>query len=111
MHDIRFIRDNPDAFDEGLTKRGLVPLSAALIALDERRRAAVAALQGAQERRNALSKEIGQAKAKKDDARAAELMAEVARLKDGAPALEGGRTRGERRARQGARGHPEHAEP
>ncbi len=89
MHDIRFIRDNPDAFDEGLTKRGLAPLSAALIALDERRRAAVAALQGAQERRNALSKEIGQAKAKKDDAKAAELMAEVARLKDGAPALEG----------------------
>ena len=89
MHDIRFIRDNPNAFDEGLTKRGLLPLSAALIALDERRRAAVAALQGAQERRNALSKEIGQAKAKKDDARAAELMAEVARLKDGAPALEG----------------------
>ena len=71
MHDIRFIRDNPDAFDEGLTKRGLAPLSAALIALDERRRAAVAALQAAQERRNALSKEIGQAKAKKDEARAA----------------------------------------
>jgi seryl-tRNA synthetase len=88
MHDIRSIRDNPNAFDEGLTKRGLAPLSAGLIALDERRRAAIAALQAAQERRNALSKEIGQAKAKKDDARAAELMAEVAHLKDGAPALE-----------------------
>jgi seryl-tRNA synthetase len=89
MHDIRLIRDHPDAFDEGLTKRGLAPLSAELIALDERRRAAIAALQAAQERRNALSKEIGQAKAKKDDTKAAELMAEVARLKDGASALEG----------------------
>jgi seryl-tRNA synthetase len=88
MHDIRFIREHPDAFDEGLRKRGLALLSAELIALDERRRAAVAALQAAQERRNALSKEIGQAKAKKDEARAAEVMAEVARLKDGAPALE-----------------------
>jgi seryl-tRNA synthetase len=88
MHDIRFIREHPDAFDEGLRKRGLAPLSAELIALDERRRAAVAALQVAQERRNALSKEIGQAKAKKDEARAAELMAEVARLKDSVPALE-----------------------
>jgi seryl-tRNA synthetase len=88
MHDIRSIRDKPNAFDEGLTKRGLAPLSAELIALDERRRAAIAALQAAQERRNALSKEIGQAKAKKNDAKARELMAEVARLKDGAPALE-----------------------
>jgi seryl-tRNA synthetase len=88
MHDIRFIRDNPGLFDEGLRKRGLAPLSAELIALDERRRSAIAALQAAQERRNALSKEIGQAKAKKDEARAQELMAEVARLKDGAPALE-----------------------
>jgi seryl-tRNA synthetase len=88
MHDIRFIRDDPDAFDEGLRRRGLEPLSAALIALDDRRKEAVAALQAAQERRNALSKEIGQAKAKKDEARAHELMAEVARLKDSVPALE-----------------------
>src|SRR5215213_4797201 len=88
MHDIRLIRDNPATFDEGLKKRGLAPLSAELIALDERRRTAIAALQAAQERRNALSKEIGQAKAKKDEARAQELMAEVARLKDSAPALE-----------------------
>jgi seryl-tRNA synthetase len=88
MHDIRFIRDNPDLFDEGLRKRGLAPLSAELIALDERRRSAIAALQAAQERRNALSKEIGQAKAKKDNARADALMAEVAQLKDSAPQLE-----------------------
>jgi seryl-tRNA synthetase len=88
MHDIRFIRDNPDAFDEGLSGRGLEPMSRELIALDEARRAAIAALQAAQERRNALSKEIGQAKARKDEARAQALMAEVARLKDDVPQLE-----------------------
>jgi seryl-tRNA synthetase len=88
MHDIRFIRENPDAFDEGLRKRGLEPLSRELIALDEKRRAAIAAAQEAQQRRNALSKEIGQAKAKKDEARAEALMAEVARLKDSVPELE-----------------------
>jgi seryl-tRNA synthetase len=88
MHDIRFIRENPDAFDEGLRKRGLEPPSRELIELDEKRRGAIAALQAAQERRNALSKEIGQAKAKKDEARAQELMAEVAQLKDDVPQLE-----------------------
>jgi seryl-tRNA synthetase len=88
MHDIRFIRDNPDAFDEGLGKRGLAPLSPELIALDEARRSAVAALQGLQERRNALSKEIGQAKARKEESKAQELMAEVGRLKEAVPQLE-----------------------
>ena len=88
MHDIRLIRENRDAFDEGLGRRGLDPLSSVLIALDERRRSAIAGLQAAQERRNALSKEIGQAKAKKDEARAEELMAEVARLKENVPQLE-----------------------
>jgi seryl-tRNA synthetase len=88
MHDIRFIRENPDLFDEGLRKRGLEPMSAQLIALDEERRRAIAALQAAQERRNSLSKEIGQAKANKDEARAQALMAEVAGLKDSAPQLE-----------------------
>jgi seryl-tRNA synthetase len=88
MHDIRLIRDNPDAFDAGLRRRGLAPLAAELIALDERRRAAIAALQVAQERRNALSKDVGAAKKAKDEARAAELMAEVAALKDGVPAME-----------------------
>ena len=71
MHDIRFIRDNAAAFDQGLTNRGLAPISAHLIALDDRRKATISALQAAQERRNALSKEIGQAKANKDDTRAA----------------------------------------
>src|SRR3712207_9471464 len=88
MHDIHAIREYPDAFDEGLRKRGLEPMSAALLALDDRRRAAIAAAQAAQERRNALSKEIGQAKAKKHEARAQALMAEVAGLTDGTPGLE-----------------------
>jgi seryl-tRNA synthetase len=88
MHDIRFIREHAAAFDQGLVHRGLAPMSAALIALDDKRKAAIAALQAAQERRNALSKEIGQAKAKKEEARAQELMAEVARLKESVPQLE-----------------------
>src|SRR5919112_3609146 len=88
MHDIRSIRDNPAAFDQGLRKRGMEPLSERVIALDERRRSAISAAQGELERRNSLSKEIGQAKAKKDEARAQELMAEVARLKESIPRLE-----------------------
>jgi seryl-tRNA synthetase len=88
MHDIRFIRENPDAFDAGLRSRGLEPLAAGLVALDDRRRAAVAAAQARQERRNALSREVGAAKKARDEARAAELMAEVARLKEGAPTLD-----------------------
>jgi seryl-tRNA synthetase len=88
MHDIRSIRDNPAAFDKGLLNRGTEPLSASLIALDDRRKSAVSALQAAMESRNAFSKEIGQAKARKDEARAQELMAEVARLKESIPTLE-----------------------
>ena len=88
MHDIRAIRENPDAFDEGLRQRGVEPLARALLALDDRRRAAISALQAAQERRNALSKEIGEAMRAKDGARAEALKAEVAALKDGTPALE-----------------------
>ena len=82
MFDIKWIRDNPAAFDAGLKKRGLAPLSAELIALDEARRGHVTKLQEAQARRNAASKEIGAAKAAKDDAKASALMAEVAALKD-----------------------------
>jgi seryl-tRNA synthetase len=88
MHDIRSIRENPAAFDQGLRNRGMEPLSAQLIALDDGRKGAVSALQAATERRNALSKEIGQAKAKKDEARAQELMAAVARIKESMPELE-----------------------
>ena len=88
MHDIRAIRDNPDAFDAGLGTRGLAPLSGALLALDDRRRAAIGALQAAQERRNALSKEIGEAMRAKEGARAEALKGEVAALKDDVPRLE-----------------------
>ena len=88
MYDIRWIRENPDAFDRGLTRRGLAPLSAELIALDENRRVAITKSEQAQARRNAASKEIGQAKAKKDEATAAALMAEVATLKETMPALD-----------------------
>jgi seryl-tRNA synthetase len=88
MHDIRAIRENPDAFDHALQRRGLSPLAAELIALDDARKAATSAAQGNQERRNGLAKEIGAAKKGRDEARAAELMAEVARLKDEGPALE-----------------------
>ena len=82
------IRDNPQAFDAGLKRRGLAPLSASLLAIDEKRRAAILASEQAQARRNAASKEIGDAKKAKDDARAAKLMAEVAELKTTMPELE-----------------------
>ena len=82
MFDIKWIRDNADAFDAGLKKRGLAPQADALIALDEARRGHITKLQGAQARRNAASKEIGQAKAKKDEAAAQKLLAEVVELKE-----------------------------
>jgi seryl-tRNA synthetase len=82
MHDIRWIRDNAAAFDKGLASRGLPPEAERLVALDDKRRAAIGMVQAAQERRNALSKEIGQAKSRKDEARAQSLMAEVAGLRD-----------------------------
>jgi seryl-tRNA synthetase len=83
MLDIKWIRDNPEALDRALGNRGAEPASGRLIALDEARRGAIQALQDMQTRRNAASKEIGQAKAAKDEARAASLMAEVSALKDG----------------------------
>ena len=81
MHDIKWIREYAEEFDRGLARRGHPPAAQELIALDERRRAAITQLETALARRNAASKEIGQAKAKKDEARAAALMAEVAGLK------------------------------
>jgi seryl-tRNA synthetase len=88
MHDIKAIRDDPQAFDAGLKRRGLAPMSPSLLAIDERRRAAILASEQAQARRNAASKEIGDAKKAKDEARAAKLMAEVAELKTTMPQLE-----------------------
>jgi seryl-tRNA synthetase len=88
MYDIKWIREHPDTFDRGLKRRGLEPLSGKLIALDEKRRSAITKFEQVQARRNAASKEIGQAKAKKDETSAAALMAEVATLKETMPALE-----------------------
>lgn len=88
MHDIRFIRDNRDAFDAGLARRGLPPQADELIALDEARREAVTAVQVAQSRRNEASKLIGAAMAKGDKDGAEAIKAEVAALKEQMPALE-----------------------
>ncbi|WP_297731636.1 serine--tRNA ligase [uncultured Maricaulis sp.] len=81
MHDIKLIRDNPDAFDAGLAKRGLTPQSATLIELDASRRDALGKQQDAETERNALSKQIGKAKASGDEAEFNRLRSEVDRLK------------------------------
>jgi seryl-tRNA synthetase len=88
MHDIRWIRDNPDAFDRALARRGLTGEAARLIAIDERRRATILKAEQALARRNAASKEIGEARKAKDEGRASALMGEVAELKASIPALE-----------------------
>ena len=82
MHDIKLIRDDSVAFDDGLKRRGLAPLSAEVLKHDAELRTLLTRLQTAQARRNEASKLIGQAKAKKDEAQAQALMAEVAGLKD-----------------------------
>ena len=82
MHDIKWIRDNPQAFDAALARRNLKPLSSELIALDTARREHIQKLQDAQARRNALSKEVGEAMKAGDKARAETLKAEVTALKD-----------------------------
>jgi len=81
VFDIKWIRDNAESFDAGLKRRGLQPMSADIIALDDRRRAHLTELQDKQSRRNTASKEIGKAKAAKDETRADALLAEVATLK------------------------------
>jgi seryl-tRNA synthetase len=81
MHDIRFIRDHPDAFDAGLIQRGLNPHAERLLELDMRRRKATTRLQELETERNAKSKDIGKAKAQGDEDRFNELRGEVDRLK------------------------------
>jgi seryl-tRNA synthetase len=89
MYDIRWIRENAEAFDRGLERRGFTETSSkTLLELDDVRRAAIGKSQAAQERRNALSKEIGKAMGQKDLALAEQLKAEVALLKEQVPALE-----------------------
>lgn len=79
MHDIKAIRENPEAFDEGLKRRGLPPQSADLLALDQRRREQLTRAQEIQAERNKLSKEIGAAKSRGEDA--SEIMQKVSESK------------------------------
>jgi seryl-tRNA synthetase len=83
--DIKWIRDNQDAFVKGLESRGFEPapreLLTRILKLDEERRGTIQQLQEAQARRNAASKEIGKAKQAKDEAGSKCLMDEVATLK------------------------------
>jgi seryl-tRNA synthetase len=88
MHDIRWIREHKDRFDRALKRRGLPPEADKLIALDEHRRSAIQHYEQAQARRNAVSKQIGQAKARKDEATAEKLMAEMFEFKTTVPKLE-----------------------
>ncbi|MEP3233202.1 MAG: serine--tRNA ligase [Hyphomicrobiales bacterium] len=81
MLDIKWIRENPEALDAALKKRGAEPLSAKLIELDDKRRAHLTKLQESQERRNSASKEIGKAKANGDEDAAQKAIAEVAEIK------------------------------
>ncbi|MHA1164636.1 MAG: serine--tRNA ligase, partial [Alphaproteobacteria bacterium] len=67
MYDLKWIRENPEDFDAALAKRGLDAQSAAILKIDEERRALVQKLQDAQAKRNAASKEIGKAKASGDE--------------------------------------------
>jgi len=88
MHDIKIIRDNPKAFDESLNKRGNQSVTTNILTLDEKSRSLQTALQTLQARRNEASKAIGAAKGKGDEKLAAELMTEVASIKEKMPELE-----------------------
>jgi len=88
MLDIKWIRDNAEAFDAALAKRGAEPQAASLIALDEKRRSVIQLLQDMQSRRNSASKEIGAAMAQKNAELAEKLKAEVAEIKVSMPAAE-----------------------
>jgi len=81
MHDLRYIRENPEAFDAELGRRGAEAASARILEIDAARRAAQTMFQEMQERRNTLSREIGKVKKEGGDADA--LMAEVQGLKEG----------------------------
>jgi len=94
MHDIRFIREHPEVFDRALARRNLSEQekkdfsSQNLISIDEHRRAIIRTLERWQAKRNAASRAIGQAKAKKDESKVKELMAEVAECKTSIANLE-----------------------
>jgi len=88
MHDIKAIRDNPGAFDAGLKRRGMAPLAADILSLDQERRRLVQVAEEMQGQRNSISREIGKLKAAGDETAAAAASAEVSRLKEAMPAAE-----------------------
>ncbi|MCT8160052.1 serine--tRNA ligase [Pseudoruegeria sp. SHC-113] len=88
MHDIRLIRENPAAFDAAMARRGLSSLSSEILAIDEARRAKIAAAETAQAERNKASKEVGAAKGRGDEAEFERLRALVAEKKDEIARLE-----------------------
>jgi seryl-tRNA synthetase len=88
MHDLKSIRENPDAFDAALARRGASPIAAQIVDLDARRRAVLTQMQDGLARRNEASKAIGAAMGKGDTATAEALKSEVATLKDSLPAIE-----------------------
>jgi seryl-tRNA synthetase len=88
MHDIKSIREHAEAFDRALARRGLSAQAHVLIAMDERRRAAIQKAESVLARRNALAREIGAAKKSDDQTAAEKLISEVAQLKEAIPALE-----------------------
>ncbi|HEY8017198.1 MAG TPA: serine--tRNA ligase [Dongiaceae bacterium] len=88
MHDLKAIRDDPSAFDEGLRRRGLPPQAAAILELDQDRRRLQQAVEEMQARRNSVSKEIGGLRAKGQAEAAAAAAAEVTRIKEYMPAAE-----------------------
>ena len=79
MYDLRWIRENPDAFDAGLAARGLAPLADDILSRDEKARANRTKLQELQNSSNTASKMIGQKKSKGEDAD--DLIAEVSQIK------------------------------
>ena len=87
MHDIRLIRENPDAFDAALARRGLEPLSARIVGIDDARRNAETSVQQGLARRNDLSKQFGQLKAR-GETPPTDLVAELQSLKTSLPAGE-----------------------
>jgi seryl-tRNA synthetase len=83
MLDIKWIRENPSAFNDALQKRGLAPAAESLIALDETRRTLLQEVQEMQTHRNTLAKQIGEVKSKGGDAQA--LMEEASLLRSNLP--------------------------
>ncbi|MEM1162616.1 MAG: serine--tRNA ligase, partial [Pseudomonadota bacterium] len=88
MHDIRLIRDDPDAFDAMLARRGLSPMSAEILGIDTARRGKITAAEQAQAARNSASKEVGKAKASGDETEFKRLRELVAEKKDEIARLE-----------------------